>query len=212
MSQEENKNLVKLLKAQGVLRSFKIENAMLVYPREYFVPKEYSNEAYGNYPLPIGEGQTISQPLTVIFMLELLDVQPGNKILEIGYGSGWQTALLSYLVGKNGQIVAFEIHPKVAEFGKNNLASMIRIMNTKTSNAALFPESYTPRFKQYAPYDRIISGAAFETIPNDLRQNLKDKGILVVPTASNDIRVIKREGEKFEENIIPGFVFVPIIN
>jgi protein-L-isoaspartate(D-aspartate) O-methyltransferase len=199
---ETNKELIQLLKDRGVLKSQRIEEAMRKTPREHFVPKEYLNEAYGNYPLSIGEGQTISQPLTVVFMLEILDVKTGHKVLEIGYGSGWQTAMLSHLVGKTGQVLAFEIKPGVAEFGARNI--------TDLQNISLLPESYTPKFTKFAPFDRIISGAAFGKIPQDLKKSLKDGGILVSPTAQNDIRVIKKCGDSFDESTIPGFVFVPI--
>ncbi|MFH1896006.1 MAG: protein-L-isoaspartate O-methyltransferase, partial [bacterium] len=201
---QTNKELIELLKTRGVLKSRAIEKAMLACPREYFVPKDYLDEAYGNYPLPLGEGQTISQPLTVIFILELLEVKAGQKVLEVGFGSGWQTAMLSFLVGQKGRVFAFEIKKGVASLGKANLTPIIRIAGVE--NTTLFQESYTPKFKEFAPYDRIISGAAFSKIPQDLIATLAPNGRLVAPTQENDIRVISKTGKgNIREQIIPGF-------
>jgi len=209
---QTNNQLIELLKEGGVLKNKAIEKAMLACPREYFVPQRLKNDAYGNYPLPIGQGQTISQPLTVIFMLELLKVKPGQKVLEIGYGSGWQTAMLSYLAGAKGHIYAFEIKERVGQFGKQNLTNFCtNNLNHWYKNYALFEGGYDPKFLEYAPYDRIISGAAFSQISQDLIDTLTVKGRLVAPTQHNDIRVISKDSkESIREQIIPGFVFVPI--
>src|SRR3989344_867492 len=108
--------LIQELLSGGYLKTPRIIDAFRLIDRADFVLPEYKDEACGNYPLPIGEGQTISQPLTVAFMLELLNPQPGEKILDIGAGSGWQTALLAEIVGPKGQIVAIERIPKLCRF------------------------------------------------------------------------------------------------
>jgi len=189
----------------GYLKTPRIIEAFKKFERKYFVPKALAYQANLNQPLPIGYGQTISQPLTVAFMIELLNPKKGNKVLEIGAGSGWQTAILSDIVGENGVIYAFEIIESLAEFGRNN----IKRFNLK--NIEFEHKDVSLGYPQKSPYDRIISGAAFDQIPESLKHQLAIGGILIAPTQNDDIRKIKRiSKDKFKEEIIPGFVFVPI--
>ena len=122
--------LVRELKRQGVLRSPLVEQAFRAIDRKDFVRPEHRAEAYGNYPLPIGEGQTISQPYTVAFMLDLLDPRPGERILDVGAGSGWQAALLAHMVspmdesqrmGSRGRVYAMERSPELCRFAKTKI-------------------------------------------------------------------------------------------
>lgn len=199
---DNNQALVKHLRDSGHLSSPRIARAFLSVDRQNFVPPELKSEAYSNVPLPIGSGQTISQPLTVAFMLELLAPEPGNKVLDIGAGSGWTTALLANLVGFKGHVYAYEIVESVGKFGQENTAEL--------KNVTYQIRDFFEDFEVNAPYDRILSGAAFEEIPTRLQESLVEGGILVAPTKGNDIRRITRDGEEFEEEIISGFVFVPI--
>ena len=138
-------------------------------------------------------------------MLELLDVQPGHKVLDIGAGSGWASALLSHLVGSDGQVFAFEIVPEVGEFGRGNIERF------GCKNVSYVIDDYAKHLGKNAPYDRVLSGAAFDKVPEDLKESLVEGGILVAPTADHDIRKIVRvSADEFEEEIFPGFVFVPI--
>lgn len=189
----------------GYLKTRRIIDAFLKFERKYFVPKSLAIMANANHPLPIGSGQTISQPLTVAFMVELLEPKEENKILEIGGGSGWQTAILSDIVGENGHVYAFEIIKSLADFGQKNLKRFnLKNVTYKCKDTSL-------GYMKKAPYDRIISGAAFVGIPQSLKEQLKVGGILVAPTQEDDIRKIKRiSKEEFAEEIIPGFVFVPV--
>ena len=199
------KQLIDDLVRLGYLKTPRIINAFRKFERKYFVPKALSLMANVNRPLPIGSGQTISQPLTVAFMIELLQPKKGNKILEIGGGSGWQTAILSEIVGKSGHVYTFEIVEKLAKFGKKN------IKRFNLSNVTFEHRDVSGGYPLKAPFDRIISGAAFEGVPNSLQEQLAIKGILVAPTKEQDIRQIKRVSKsKFKEEIYPGFVFVPI--
>ncbi|MGB9681196.1 MAG: protein-L-isoaspartate O-methyltransferase family protein, partial [Minisyncoccia bacterium] len=113
--------LIKELIEEGVLKSPKLIEAFLKIDRKDFVLEDLKEYAYLNQPLSIGFGQTISQPLVVAFMLELLEVQEGEKILDIGSGSGWTTALLSYLTGEKGKVFAIERIPELKEFGEENV-------------------------------------------------------------------------------------------
>lgn len=197
--------LIDDLEKLGYLKTKSIVNAFRSVDRKFFVAPSLVSAAHANQPLPIGSGQTISQPLTVAFMIELLQPQEGNKILEIGAGSGWQTAILSKIIGKKGKIYAFEILHSIAEFGKNNIGKF------KIDNVKYQQGDASGGYKYKAPYDRIIAGAAFVHIPKKLILQLKIGGILVAPTQDEDIRKITRiDDHKFDEKIIPGFMFVPI--
>ena len=116
-------DLIKHLKeATQVLKNPSIENAFMVIDRVDFVDEDYKVEAYEDYPLPIGNGQTISQPTTVAFMLELLDVKKGEKVLDLGSGSGYTSALIGKIVGDSGRVVGVEIITELVEKSRENLA------------------------------------------------------------------------------------------
>ena len=200
-----NQDLIRYLEESDLLKSPKLKIALQKNPRELFVGKKNLSIAYLDSALSIGFNQTISQPTTVVIMLELLDVCKDQKILEIGYGSGWQTAILAELDGDKGCVYAFEIIHEIANFGENNLAKL-DFKNIKT-----YHTDYSDKLNQIGKVDRIISGAAFEKIPKDLKQILNIGGRLVVPTHQHDIRlIIRKSTNQYIENIFPGFVFVPI--
>jgi protein-L-isoaspartate(D-aspartate) O-methyltransferase len=118
------KKLTKSLQGAGVLKTSGIIRAFLENDRKKFVPAELAGEAYLDMPLPTAHAQTISQPYTVALMLELLQPGSGQKILDIGFGSGWTTAILANIVGQRGRVYGIEVVPEVFEFGKNNLSKM----------------------------------------------------------------------------------------
>lgn len=205
MANNGYKKLIDNLVQTGYLKTSHVTKAFRKFERKHFVPKSLKLMANVNNALPIGSGQTISQPLTVAFMIELLEPKKGHKILEIGGGSGWQTAILSEIVGSDGKVYAFEIIESLAEFGKKNLEKF------KLKNILFEHKDVSAGYKKEAPYDRIISGAAFEKIPDSLKEQLKVGGILVAPTQQDDIRKMTRISKNdFDEEIIPGFVFVPV--
>ena len=121
--------LVKHLRELGVLKSPQIIAAFLAIDRARFVSDELKAEAYIDEALPIGEGQTTSQPYTVAFMLELLEPQAGEVILDIGSGSGWQTAILAKIAGKTGKVHAVEIIPELCELGRRNVGKYNFVQN-----------------------------------------------------------------------------------
>ena len=174
--------------------------------REDFLSDEQRFEAGINAPLPIGLGQTISQPLTVAFMLEILAPQAGQKILDIGSGSGWSSALLAEIVGKTGKIFAIERIPELKKFGQANADKY------NFSNLKFILGDGTEGLSKQAPFDRIQVAAAAKKIPQALLEQLKINGRLVIPTQEEDIRQIDRVSKKeYKEKIYQGFLFVPLI-
>ena len=178
------------IKARGVSNRNVIA-AMLKVPRHMFVPDDMVPYAYDDYPLPIGEGQTISQPYIVALMTELLEPKPTDVVLEIGTGSGYQAAVLAQIVKK---VYSVERISKLAEFARKNL----RMLGINNVEVVLGDGWYG--LPEHAPYNGIIVTAAPEDVPKPLLDQLADEGRLVIPIGTDFQRlwVIRREGEIFE--------------
>lgn len=193
---------------QNVLKTPAIIDAFKKINRADFVPPELKEQAYLNKPLPIGEGQTISQPYTVAFMIELLEPKVGDRIFEIGFGSGWQTAILAEIVGKSGKIYTVERISELFRFGRKNIAKYNflkkNIVETIGGDATL-------GLKRHAPFDKIIAAAAGEEIPRTWLKELKVGGRLVAPVKESIWLYVKKSNKKFAKQEFPGFVFVPLI-
>jgi protein-L-isoaspartate(D-aspartate) O-methyltransferase len=174
-------------------------------PRQNFVLPLMRDQAHLDQPLPIGDYQTISQPTTVKLMLEWLDVQPGDKILDVGSGSGWSTALLSYLTGDGGQIYAVERVPELVSFGRQNVERL------GIKNAEFFEASKKLGLEQYAPYDRILVSASAPSLPPSLLAQLKVGGKLVMPVKDEILEVTKTSPHNNQVSTHEGFVFVPLL-
>ncbi|MEK9184064.1 MAG: protein-L-isoaspartate O-methyltransferase [Patescibacteria group bacterium] len=206
------KQMIQELIASGYLKTPAIIEAFQKIDRRDFVPDELKEQAYLNVPLPIGYGQTISQPLTVAFMLELLEPKKGDRILEIGSGSGWQTALLSHIVGEGGKVFAIEVIPELMAFGKKNVSKY----NFFKSGVAEFHHfNAIGGMPEKAPFDKIISAASGAEVPAAWKEQLKTGGRIVAPVKESIRLMVKREDSpagKFEEKNYPGFVFVPLVN
>lgn len=201
------KKLIQHLKDKGVLKSASIRKALIEVDRSNFVPQTLIGFAYEDGALPLAEGQTISQPTTVVIMLELLDVQKRQKVLDIGAGSGWVSCLLGQLVDKDGKVFAFELKETVGRMGLENVKKF------GTPNVHYEIANAADKWKEKAPYDRIHSGAAFGKVPGDLKKSLKVGGILVAPTQDGYVRKITRVSEdEFEEEKHYGFAFVPFVD
>jgi len=184
----------------------KVLDAMKAVPRHKFVPSFYQDRAYGNYPLPIGAGQTISQPLIVAHMTELLEIKPGDRILEIGTGSGYQAAVLSELTP---YIFSIEI---VRELGFNAI-ELFRQLGYNTIKVKI-GDGYEG-WDEHAPYDGIIVTCAPEEIPAPLIRQLKPGGRIVIPIGKVDrvqVLVVVEKDKKgnLKQNVQYPVRFVPM--
>lgn len=199
--------LVDNLIEEGWLKTPAIIDAFKKIKRIDFLPEDSKNLAELDEALPIGLGQTISQPLVVAFLLELLGPKPGDKVLDIGSGSGWTTALLAELVGSKGRVIAIEIVPELKEFGEKNVA--------RYGFAKGIPEFIcadgSKGYKKEAPYDKILASASAESLPEDWKKQLKTGGRIVSPVGSSIWLFVKKSEAEFEEREFPGFTFVPLI-
>lgn len=200
--------LVNNLIQGGYLKSDLIIGAFSEIDRIEFVPKELELRAEEDIAFPIGHGQTISQPMTVAFMLELLQPEKGNKILDVGSGSGWTTALLSHIIGNDGMVIALERIEKLKEFGEKNTDKYGYV---KKGTARFYNSDGSEGFLREAPYDRILVSAAAEKIPEELKKQLKIGGRMIIPIENSVVLVEKKSEIDFDEKEYPGFMFVPLI-
>lgn len=191
------------LKTPGIIKAFqKIK-------REDFLPDDIKKLAELNEALSIGWGQTISQPLVVAFMLEELQPQPGEKVLDIGSGSGWTSALLAKIVGSQGKVISLEVVPELKEFGQKNVAKYNFI---KKRIVQFICTDGSKGYKAEAPFDKILSSAAVQgEIPQQWKDQIKVNGRIVTPIGSSIWTLIKKSETSFEEIEYPGFAFVPLI-
>ena len=207
---EARRELVRMLINEGVLRSSKVIRAMLKVPREEFVLPRYRDHAYSDTPLPIGYGQTISAPHMVALMTEELDPGEGDKVLEIGTGSGYQAAVLAEIVGDRGHVWSIERIPGLAEFARENLKRTSYI-----GRVTVIVGDGTLGYSSYAPYDRIIVTAAAPDIPRALIDQLRVGGKLVIPVGNRYLQrlvtVVKEPGGKVRRKVGIPCVFVPLI-
>lgn len=205
---EERKKLVQVLQTQGI-KDKKLLDAFLKVRRDLFVGNEFKKFAYENNALPIDSNQTISQPYTVAYMTQLLKIVPGDKVLEVGTGSGYQAAIL-------------------CEMGAE-VYSIERIKRLYDTTSSLLPAlGYNVKFKQgdgsrgwkeHAPYNKIIVTAGSPKIPNSLLEQLSDEGILVIPVGNEKAQVMhvvkkiltEKNSPKYVYKTMEDFRFVPLI-
>jgi len=207
-------NLIDSLLQEGWLKTPRIIEAFRNIKRIDFLPDSVKNLAELNEALPIGYGQTISQPLVVAFMLEQLQPEPGNKILDIGSGSGWTTALLAEIVGGPtkggcpGKVIAVEIIPELKEFGEKNV---VKYSFVEKGIVKFICADGSKGYEKEAPYDRILASASAERLPQTWKEQLKVGGRIVTPIGSSIWLFIKKSEKEFREIEYPGFAFVPLI-
>jgi protein-L-isoaspartate(D-aspartate) O-methyltransferase len=184
----------------------RLNQAFLTVPRQHFMISDNKNLANLDLPQPIGHRQTISQPTTVKKMLTWLNPGQGDKILDIGSGSGWSSALLSYLTGEDGKVFAAERIPELKLFGENNCHDF------GCKNIEFFLTDKKVGLKSLAPFDRILVSASYNYIPDTLIDQLAPGGTLVIPI-KNSIMQVKKDLcgniEYTKEHF--GYMFVPLI-
>ena len=201
--------LIDELIKDGWLKTPEIIDAFRKIKRADFMPEGMKHLAEINEALPIGSGQTISQPLTVAFMLEELKPKAGDKILDVGSGSGWTTALLANIAGVRGKVIAIELLPELKEFGEKN-ASKYNFV--KKGIAEFICADGSKGYEKEAPFDRILCSAAVQQneVPLAWKKQLKVGGRIVAPVRSSIWTLVKISEKEFEETERPGFGFVPL--
>jgi protein-L-isoaspartate(D-aspartate) O-methyltransferase len=201
--------LINSLILEGWLKTPRIIEAFKKIKRVDFLPENLKSLSELNQALPIGFGQTISQPLVVAFMMELLQPEPGNIVLDIGSGSGWTTAILSEIVGLKGKVFALEIIPELKDFGEKNVSKYNFVAK---GIASFFCCDGSKGYKEGAPYDRILASAfVVGEIPVFWKEQLKIGGRMVVPVGNSICLFIKEQNKKIEKYCYPGFAFVPLV-
>jgi len=203
-----NENLIKELVDSGWLKTPQIIEAFYNIKREDFVLEEVKDWAYINDALTIGYNQTISQPLVVALMLELLSPQSGEKILDIGAGSGWTTALMAYLVKPKGKVIAIDIIPELVEFGTKNVGKYNFI---KKGIVKFICADGKLGYEKEAPYDKILVSASASEAPQELLRQLKIEGKIVLPLNDSIFAIDKTSDNDYVKREFPGFVFVPLV-
>ncbi|MBU0466328.1 MAG: protein-L-isoaspartate(D-aspartate) O-methyltransferase [Nanoarchaeota archaeon] len=193
--------LLASLKAQGFPQ--KILQAFAKVPRGYFLPQNLQAYAYEDQALPLEQGATISQPYTIAFMLNLLDIKPSQKILEIGSGCGYVLAILSKL-SPSSKIYGIEVIKSLAEKSKQIISEL------KYKNVNVLDGNGFQGLKEKAPFDRILISAAADKLPEHLYPQLSNDGIIVTPVLGSIVQIKKQKG-KIKLKEFPGFVFVPLV-
>jgi protein-L-isoaspartate(D-aspartate) O-methyltransferase len=203
--EKEREQMVESQLALRGIKDKRVLNAMRQVPRHLFVPTDTRGLAYCDGPLPIGHGQTISQPYIVALMTELLELTGQEKVLELGTGSGYQAAILSRLVRR---VYSMERHAALAEQAKKVLARL------GYDNVVIGVGDGTLGWPEHSPYEAIIVTAAAPDIPQPLTEQLADGGRLVAPVGSRWSQVlvkVKRQGETLVRKHLTAVAFVPLV-
>jgi protein-L-isoaspartate(D-aspartate) O-methyltransferase len=199
--------LIEKLIQEGRIKKEEVKKAFLEVPREEFVLKKMKDYAYIDTPLEIGNGQTISAPHMVAIMCESLDIKKGQKILEIGTGSGYHAAIVSKLVGKNGHVYSVERFSSLAKKAKEN------IKKASIKNITIIIGDGSEGLPKYAPYERIYVTCAAPRIPSPLIAQLDDPGKLMVPVGKIMciLKLLEKKGGELIKKNLGGCAFVPLI-
>ena len=203
--QAERERMVRTQLAERGIRDVRVLDALRKVPRHEFVPETLRQEAYEDHPLPIGEGQTISQPYIVAAMLEHLALQATDRVLEVGTGSGYVTALLSLLCA---EVYSVERHAQLAALAESTLHRLgYRSMKIRVGDGS-------QGWPEYAPFDAILVSAATPEMPPALFAQLREGGRMVVPigpASSQELQVIRKIGGEPAVRVLEGCRFVPLV-
>lgn len=197
-----------MVKDQLIARGISDERVLAVFykiEREKFVPSDLREDAYGDFPLSIGEGQTISQPYMVALMTQSLELKGCERVLEIGTGSGYQTAILAEL---SEEVYSVERIKSLAQKAESLLKKL------GYSKVKIFVSDGTMGWKEFSPYDRILVTAGAKQVPQPLVNQLKDEGIMVIPVGSvysQELRVIRKKKGRGRSTTVERCIFVPLI-
>jgi protein-L-isoaspartate(D-aspartate) O-methyltransferase len=200
------RQLIEEIRAKGI-KDERVLDAMSLLPRHFFLEKAFEEHAYADKAFPIGNDQTISQPYTVAYMTSLLDIKKGDKVLEIGTGSGYQAAILATL---GARVYTVERQEELYKKTKE----LLKKLNFSTLRCYFGDGSVG--LSDYAPYDKIIVTAGAPIIPDALKEQLSINGVLVIPLGENDgqrMYIIKRISDKeYESKALDKFRFVPFLS
>lgn len=214
---EKRERLIDELIGEGILREPEVIRAMLAVPREEFTPSELCESAYVDSPLPSKGGQTISAPHMVAIMCQLLKLSPGQRLLEVGAGTGYHAAVCAEIISptalpesRRGHVYAIELVQTLIDFARDNLDRC-----GYSSRVTIIEGDGTLGFSAAAPYDRILVTAAAPRIPPPLKMQLKDGGRMVIPVGEaysiQELMVVERKGDTYTESAQGGCVFVPLL-
>ncbi|MBN8879152.1 MAG: protein-L-isoaspartate(D-aspartate) O-methyltransferase [Sphingobacteriales bacterium] len=199
------KKLVDIIAAKGITNE-KVLQVIGKIPRHFFLDSAFGEEAYADKAFPIGEGQTISQPYTVAYQTQLLEIEPFNKVLEIGTGSAYQAVVLAEM---GAQVYTIERQKKLFELNKN-----FPLLKKYLTIKFFYGDGYEG-LPTYAPFDRIIITAAAPEIPEKLIAQLKPGGMMVIPVGAGDVqqmmRITKQANGALKEEVFDNFSFVPML-
>jgi len=199
------KQLVLELKQKGITNT-RVLDAINKVPRHYFIHQDFKSHAYIDKAFPIGEGQTISQPYTVAYQTQLLHVEPNEKVMEIGTGSGYQAAILAELGAELHTVERNEMLYKKTK---------LLLKNIGYNNIHCYLSDGSLGLEKLAPFDKIIVTAGAPNVPENLLEQLKTGGILVIPVGDNNLQlmhsIVKKSATAFEDIALDAFKFVPLI-
>lgn len=204
---EQKTQLLKFWKENFFFRDIELK-AFMEIKREDFITMSLKDMAYDDRPLPLIRGKTISQPTTVMIMTGLLDLQIGDKVFEVGTGSGYQAAIISRIIGEQGKVITSEVVPELIQFARQNLKK------ANIKNVNVIEEDGSKGFLEEAPFDKIIITAACKEFPKTLLDQLKPGGIIVGPVGNQYeqemVKGIKGKDGKLQLEFHGQFLFTPM--
>ena len=208
MEQEQQKKVLTQFWKENIEPTEEALKAFNEVDRKNFVPESIRNLAYEDAPLPLLRGKTISQPTTVMIMTTALELKEGQKVFEIGTGSGYQAAIIAKITGEKGKVITTEVIPELVTFARQNL------QKAGITNAKVYEEDGSKGLKEEAPFDRVIITAACKEIPKPVLEQLKPEGVVVAPIGNAQeqslVKGTKDKNGRLQIEVIGPFVFTPM--